>query len=574
MNIYKHYTLLIEKAINTNHKKLNLKKKIALKGHKVETPPKIYNYDISTNIGMILGRLLRVNPLDLCSKLEKILLNDIKDFKKIDIVKPGFINISLDDKAIEKFINHVFINQEKYGSFEENKKYNIEFVSANPTGPLHVGHCRGAIFGDVLCNLLLFNGNKVIKEYYVNDYGSQINNFTKSIFLRMREILFNEKFENNENLYPGQYVIDIAKNILKKIPNIKLENYESIREKIEEEGLNFSLGLIKSDLSTLKIEHDNFISEKELVGKNLVHKTVEKLRKNNFVEKGFLDKPKGEDAKDWKKREQLIFKSTKFGDDSDRSLQKADGTWTYFANDLAYHADKVNRNYDYLINILGADHTGYIKRITSAVKALSNSKTNLECKVCQLVKLYKNGEPFKMSKRAGDFVTVSDLLNEIDIDIVRFIMLNRSNDVELDFDFNKVVEKNKDNPVYYVQYCFARISSLQRILKINFNNFKIKKGEILKFNDFEEKILRKIFQWPEIIETSSKKLEPHRIPFYLYELSTLFHSYWSAGKDTKSYKFIINGKARDQNILAIVKLIYITLKNGMKILNVSLPEKM
>ena len=278
--------------------------------------------------------------------------------------------------------------------------------------------------------------------------------------------------------------------------------------------------------------------------------------------------------KNWKKREQLIFKSTKFGDDSDRSLQKADGTWTYFANDLAYHADKVNRNYDCLINILGADHTGYIKRITSAVKALSNSKTNLECKVCQLVKLYKNGEPFKMSKRAGDFITVSDLLNEIDIDIVRFMMLNRSSDVELDFDFNKVVEKNKDNPVYYVQYCFARISSLQRILKINLNNFEIKKGEILKFNDFEKKILRKIFEWPEIIKTSSKKLEPHRIPFYLYELSTLFHSYWSAGKDIKSYKFIINGKARDQNILAIVKLIYITLKNGMKILNVSLPEKM
>ena len=339
----------------------------------------------------------------------------------------------------------------------------------------------------MLCNLLLFNGNKVIKEYYINDYGSQINNFTKSIFLRMRELLFNEKFENNENLYPGQYIIDIAKNILKKKPNINLENYESIREKIEEEGLKFSLGLIKSDLSILKIKHDNFISEKELVGKNLVHKSVEKLKKNNFVEMGFLQKPKGEDAKNWKKREQLIFKSTKFGDDSDRSLQKADGTWTYFANDLAYHADKVNRNYDCLINILGADHTGYIKRITSAVKALSNSKTNLECKVCQLVKLYKNGEPFKMSKRAGDFITVSDLLNEIDIDIVRFMMLNRSSDVELDFDFNKVVEKNKDNPVYYVQYCFARISSLQRILKINLNNFEIKKGEILKFNDFEKK---------------------------------------------------------------------------------------
>ena len=332
--------------------------------------------------------------------------------------------------------------------------------------------------------------------------------------------------------------------------------------------------LIKNDLHLLGILHDNFFSETELVNRNLVNKAVKKLTDNKFVEEGFLPPPKGEKVENWEKIKRLIFKSTMFGDDTDRALQKNDGTWTYFANDVAYHMDKVNRNYNHLINILGADHTGYIKRITAAVLALSDNKVKLNCKVCQLVKLFKNGKPFKMSKRAGDFISAQDLLNEVGKDQIRFMMLNRSNDVELDFDFDKVKEKSKDNPVFYVQYAFARINSLHRSLNINLNSKIILNEEDFELNDNEVKIIRKIFEWPKIIESASKKYEIHKIPFYLYELSTLFHSYWSKGNDNKKYKFIENNKIKRLEILAIFNLVTIVIRNGMKILGVSLPKKM
>ena len=322
------------------------------------------------------------------------------------------------------------------------------------------------------------------------------------------------------------------------------------------------------------ISHDIFFSEKELVNKDLVNQAVKILKDKEYVEQGYLQPPKGETMENWKKTKRLIFKSTQFGDDTDRALQKNDGSWTYFANDVAYHMDKINRNYKHLINVLGADHTGYIKRITAAVSALSNNKVNLQCKVCQLVKLYKNGEPFKMSKRAGDFISVQDLLNEVDKDPIRFMMLNRSNDVELDFDFDKVKEKTKDNPIFYVQYAFARINSLLRTLNISLHG-KVKLDvDNLYLNNNEEKIIRKIYEWPKIIESSSKKFEPHKIPFYLYDLATLFHAYWSKGNEDKSYKFIENNKIKRVEILAIVNLVATVIQNGMKILGVSLPEKM
>ena len=302
--------------------------------------------------------------------------------------------------------------------------------------------------------------------------------------------------------------------------------------------------------------------------------TVKELQSKNYVEKGYLDPPKGELTKDWKKIKRLIFKSTTFGDDTDRALQKNDGTWTYFANDVAYHSDKINRKFNKLINILGADHTGYIKRITAAVSALSENKIKLNCKVCQLVKLYKNGEPFKMSKRAGEFISAQDLLNEVEKDQIRFMMLNRSNDVELDFDFDKVKEKTKDNPVFYVQYAYARINSLLRTLnlklldKINLNESNT------NFNEIEKKIIRKVFEWPKIIESSSRKFDLHKIPFYLYELSTLFHAYWSKGNEDKSFKFIENEKIKRKEILSIINLVALVIQNGMRILGVSLPKKM
>ena len=446
-------------------------------------------------------------------------------------------------------------------------------MSANPTGPLHVGHCRGAVFGDVLSNLLIFNGNKVTKEYYVNDYGNQIQNFLKSVYLRIREIKYNEKFSPSENIYPGLYIIEIAKKIIKKT-KLDFNDYEKSKSLLGTEAIKSSMEMIKEDLNKLGIKHDNFISERSNVEKKLVEKAIKKLTNSNYVIEGYLDPPKGEESKNWKKTKKLVFKSSLFGDDTNRALQKDDGSWTYFANDVAYHFDKVSRNYDYLIDILGADHTGYIKRITGAVSALSETKTKLYCKVCQLVKLFKKGKPFKMSKRAGDFITVSDLLNEVDKDSIRFMMLNRSNDVEIDFDFDKVLEKTKENPVFYVQYCYARICSLFRTLKIDLNELVQLDQENFNLNLYEKKILRKIYEWPKVINISSQKLEPHRIPFYLYDLSTLFHAYWSKGNENEELKFISNGKVKNKNTLVIIKLISIVVKNGMNILGVSLPEKM
>ena len=322
------------------------------------------------------------------------------------LLSPGFLNIKLSKEGIVTNINSILKDRDTYGSKKLNKKYNLEFVSANPTGPLHVGHCRGAIFGDVLSNLLIFNGNKVTKEYYINDYGNQIKNFVESVYLRIREIKFNEKFPLKENLYPGDYIKEIALNILENHKEVKFDNFKDCFEELKKLSLEGSMSLIKKDLKHLGISHDNFFSETELVKKDLVNKTVKILQSKNYVKEGYLDPPKGEPSKNWKKVKRLIFKSTEFGDDLDRALQKNDGSWTYFANDVAYHSHKINRKFDNLINILGADHTGYIKRISAAVSALSDKKIKFNCKVCQLVKLYKNGKPFKMSKRAGDFITV------------------------------------------------------------------------------------------------------------------------------------------------------------------------
>ena len=332
--------------------------------------------------------------------------------------------------------------------------------------------------------------------------------------------------------------------------------------------------MIKNDLKHLGISHDNFFYESKIVNNNLVNKTIMKLKKNKFIEEGYLQPPKGEIDPNWKKTKRLIFKSTLFGDDTDRALQKNDGSWTYFANDVAYHATKVLKKNDYLINVLGADHTGYIKRITAAVSALSKNKINLICKVCQLVKLYKNGNPFKMSKRSGDFISVNDLLKEVNKDVIRFMMLNRGNDVELDFDFDKVLEKNKENPVYYVQYCYARINSLFKVAKINKNSKIILNKNNFIPNIFEYKLLRKISEWPKVVESSSKKFEPHKIPVYLYELVTIFHSYWSKGNEETKFKFVINGQITNKLSIKIFQLLLIVLENAMHILGVSLPKKM
>ena len=575
MNIFENYLNKIKEIlINENsNKKILLPEN--LDSINVEIPPSKFNCDLSTNAAMVLSKINKMSPQQIGEQL-KILMLKIDGVENVTFVKPGFLNLNLSNDYWNFFLKDLLKNQNEYGinKSELKKKYLIEFVSANPTGPLHVGHCRGAILGDVISNLLIFNKHHVTKEYYVNDYGNQINSFTKSVFLRIREIKFNEKFPyDNTELYPGDYVKDIAENIIKKHKNLDFEKYDKISEKLTVFAINESLSLIKNNLKNLGIYQDNFVSEKSLVLNNEVEKVIDKLKSKNLLYSGLIKAPERVKSSDYKEREQLLFKSTSFGDDKDRALQKSDLSWTYFASDSAYHNNKLERNYDILVNILGSDHTGYIKRITSLVEAVSGSKNKLICKVSQLVKLIKDGKPFKMSKRKGDYITVEDLINEVGKDATRFIMLNRSSDVELDFDFAKVKEKSKDNPIYYVQYCYARIFSVFRNLNknidenLNINNTK------LKFSHEEIKVFRKISEWPRCVELSINKLEPHRITTYLYELSSEFHHYWNLGKSDKSKRFIDEDKISMEKII-FLKSVQIVIKNGMSIIGVDTPEKM
>ena len=574
MNLFDLYTNKIKKKIIKNKSIFNLKNQNDIKNIVVETPPDKFNFDLSSNAAMILAKNINKNPRVIAEQLKEILFKEIKDFSSIEIAGPGFLNFKINNNTWQKTIDSILKSNKSYGSNKFKKSFNIEFVSANPTGPMHVGHCRGAIFGDVLSNLLIFNGGKVTKEFYINDYGNQIENFVKSVYLRIREIKFKENFPDNKSLYNGEYIKDIANAVLNKLKKIKFDSYEKDFEILKKESLNYSLNLIKSDLKLLGVKHDLFFSETKMVKNKSVDKIIKILKKNNFVFEGFLEAPRGDDSSSWKKTKRLIFKSSSFGDDTDRALQKNDGTWTYFANDIGYHSTKLNKKYDSLINILGADHIGYIKRISAAVSAMSNNKINLTCKVCQLVKFLKNGEPFKMSKRSGDFFPLNKLLKEVNKDSIRVMMLYRSNDVELEFDFKKVLEKNKDNPVFYVQYCYARINSIFRTLKIDPSKRTSLSSVDFKINNFEQKLLKKIIEWPKVVQVASNKKEPHRIPFYLYELSTLFHSYWSKGNEDPNYKFIKNGNIANKVTLIIFQIISIILENGMFILGVSLPKKM
>ena len=575
MNLLLHYQKKIFNSLKNLEKKKLIQISSQLKRFTVELPPKNHKADISCNAAMILAKVNKTSPIKLGEILKKHLLSNFKEFKSIEIAGPGFLNICFNISFWKEYLTKIIKLDSKYGSNTTlKKKYNIEFVSANPTGPLHVGHCRGAVLGDVLSNLLSFNGNNVTKEYYVNDYGEQIKSFVSSVYYRILEITENKTFPNDKNLYPGNYIIDIAKRVIKSKAIKDFTNLEKIYKKLYSESLKHSMQLIKGNLNLLGVKHNNFVYESKLINNKTVSKVVKKLKKENYIYEGKLDIPKGEQTKNWKIRNQLLFKSTLFGDDTDRALQKADGAWTYFAGDMAYHSHKISRKFDVLINILGADHAGYTKRIISATKAISKNKVNLVCKVSQLVKLFKNGKPFKMSKRKGDYITVEDLIKEVGKDSTRFMMLNRSNDVELDFDFEKVTEKSKDNPVFYVQYAYARINSIFRLLKLDLRSRIKLDNKKFTLNQYEIEILKKISEWPKCVELSSSRLEPHRIPFYLYELVTLFHSYWNLGKDNKEFRFVSKHNNINNSRLVVLQALSIVIKNGMLILGVSAPSSM
>ena len=575
MNIFLNYKEKFSKYLLSLRERKIINFPSDLKNLNVEISPKEQSSDMSCNVAMLLSKYNNKTPLDLADELKEHFKKDFKEFKDVKSARPGFLNFSFKSEFWKKFIIDILKQDSKFGADKKGKlNYNLEFVSANPTGPMHVGHCRGAVLGDVIANLLKFNGNQVHKEYYINDYGGQIKNFVLSVYYRILEIKENKKFPQNQDLYPGNYIIDIAKKILKNKKIKNFSNFNKIYNSLSEESLDLSIKLIKKNLEDLGVKHDIFIKESQLIKKKFVNNAIDKLKKKGDVYIGKLEAPKGESDKNWKSRDLLLFRSTKFGDDSDRVIQKEDKSWTYFANDIAYHSYKIDRKFDILINILGADHAGYIKRIKAAVKAISNNKIELICKVSQLVKLFKDGKPFKMSKRKGDYITAEDLLNEVGKDSVRFMMLNRSNEVELDFDFQKVTEKSKDNPVFYVQYAYARINSIFRLIKLDIDKYKIDKDFDFDLNNHELEILRKISEWPKCIEMSCKKLEPHRIPYYLYDLSTLFHSYWNMGKESKSYRFVQEGEINNISRLVLLKSLSIVIQNAMSILGVGTPKSM
>ena len=528
--------------------------------------------DISFNVPLVIASSLKKNPIIVAQQVVDIFLKEFTEFQSIEVAKPGFINFKFNNNFWFDYLLH--ISDEKDLLKDNSKKVNIEYVSANPTGPLHVGHCRGAVYGDTLANLLDYVGNSVTKEYYINDYGNQIHMFSKSVYARILEIQKSIKFDATSGLYPGEYIKDIAKSIIKKKLITSFEDYDQIKNDLGKFAMQEAMVMIKNDLLSLGIKHDLFVSETELVNKNNVKKAIKILEDKNYIYTGVLPKPKGDENEDWEPRDQLLFKSTLFGDDVDRALKKSDNTWTYFANDVAYHLYKLEREYDQYINILGADHAGYLKRLDACVTALSKEKVNFVCKVCQLVKLYKSGEPFKMSKRAGDFITAKELVDAVGKDAVRFMMIYRSNDSQLDFDFDLVTEKSKENPVFYVQYATARINSILRKVKIDTKT--ITKDDLnLLDTSYELEIIKKLSVWPKCLELSAVNLEPHRIPYYLYELSSMFHSYWNLGKENNNFKIVDNPnlnlvKAR----VFLINKILLILKSGLSILNVSAPESM
>ena len=576
MNIFENIrTIIIEaaKSFGINDKKI-------LDKITAEPPKEEIHGDISTNIALLSSKALNRNPRELAENIG-ILLKKNNYIDEVKIAGPGFINLFLNKSIFYECCKNVLDLKNHYGKSDYGKSalVNIEYVSANPTGPMHIGHARGAVFGDSLANLLEYSGYNVTREYYINDAGQQIINLARSVYIRYIEILKDKEPIFGDDLYPGEYLIPVAKSIIDKFGDkfISLKELEWI-EVFKEYSINAMMLLIKNDLSLINIHHDNFVSEQSLKSNGLIDNVVELLSKKNSIYEGVLEAPKGQKNDDWESRPQLLFKSTLFGDDLDRPLKKADNTWTYFAADAAYHYDKYKRNYTSIINVWGADHGGYIKRIEGIIKTVSDSKINFDVKLCQLVNLSKGGKPVKMSKRAGNFVTMKNVIDTVGPDVLRFIMLTRKNDAPLDFDLVKVKEQSKDNPVYYVQYANIRINSLYEKAKIHgidlrddLNNINFKLLE----NISEINLIKLISKWPRQVEAATRANEPHRITFYLNELAGAFHSFWSHGNDNPSLRFI-NDSNKDLTIarLSLAKIVKIILSSGLSILGVKPAEKL
>lgn len=541
--------------------------------------------DVASNAAMVLAKAARMKPRDIAALLVAELQSDA-DIAKIEIAGPGFINLTFAPAFWWRALAAIRLAGSDFGRAElgHGERVNIEYVSANPTGPMHVGHCRGAVVGDTLANLLAFVGYDVTREYYINDAGAQVDVLARSAYLRYREALGENIGEIPEGLYPGDYLLPVGAALAKKFGTSLLNKPESewIAD-VRDVTLAMMMDLIRSDLAQLGIEHEIFFSERSLTanGKDVVAETIAELRQAGHVYQGRLEPPKGEPNPDWEDREQTLFRSTAFGDDADRALIKANGSYTYFAPDIAYHKTKWDRGFRHMINVLGADHAGYKKRLQAAVAAISDGKADIDVIFCQLVKLFKDGQPFKMSKRAGTFITVRDVVDEVGRDPVRFMMLYRKNDAPLDFDLAKVVEQSKENPVFYVQMAHARAKSVFRNVLDVFPDLTaasplVALPDLTRLADpGEQDMIKKLAYFPVLAAAAARAHEPHRIAFYLYELASSFHGHWARGNETPQLRYIQqDDKALTAARLALVAAHAQVLATGLSILGVAAPEEL
>jgi arginyl-tRNA synthetase len=550
----------------------------------VSPPREAAHGDLASNAALVLARAAKMKPRDIAERLAEKLRAQ-PDIETVEVAGAGFLNMRFAPSFWQAVVTAILKQGAAYGriDFGHGERVNVEYVSANPTGPMHVGHCRGAVFGDALANLLAFVGYDVTREYYINDAGAQVDVLARSAFLRYREAVGEDIGDIPAGLYPGDYLRPVGAALARKhghtLLNFPEERWLPI---VREASIAAMLAVIKEDLAALNVRHDMFFSELSLTaGDDEIKVTIEELRRKGLVYLGRLEKPKGHDDSEWEDREQTLFKSTDFGDDVDRALLKSDGSYTYFAADMAYHHNKLARGFRHLINVFGADHAGYLTRMKAAVVALSGGKVDLDIKVCQLVRLFRAGEPVRMSKRAGTFVTLRDVVDEVGRDPVRFMMLYRKNDAALDFDLAKVLEQSKDNPVFYVQYGHARAKSIFRMAQLTFpalseNSQDVLGADLSLLSDAGEiDLMKRLAAFPTVLEGAARTHEPHRLAFYLYDLASFFHTQYARGNDSPHLRFI---QPEDGTLtaarLALVQANAQVLATGLALLGVIAPSEM
>ncbi|WP_406721001.1 arginine--tRNA ligase [Thioclava litoralis] len=579
MNLFANIRAVVINALNEMSKEGTLPEGLDLSNVTVEPPRDPLHGDMATNAAMVLAKPAGAKPRDLAEALAAK-LRDEPRVSSAEVAGPGFLNLRLEASVWGDVARAALKAGADFGRADLGKglKVNVEYVSANPTGPMHVGHTRGAIFGDALCSLLDFAGYDVTREYYINDGGAQVDVLARSAYERYREACGQEP-EIREGLYPGDYLIPVGQALKDKYGDSLLDKGEQYwLEDIREFATEAMMEMIRGDLASLGVKMDVFYSEKSLYGTGQIEGALKRLEDLGLIYEGVLEPPKGKLPEDWEEREQTLFKSTLFGDDVDRPVKKSDGSWTYFAPDIAYHWTKVERGYDMLIDVFGADHGGYVKRMKAAVAALSDRRVPLDIKLIQLVKLFKNGEPFKMSKRAGTFVTLRDVVEQAGADVTRFHMLTRKNDAALDFDFDKVLEQSKDNPVFYVQYAHARVCSVLRKARDagwDLNDAKLAEVDIMLDDAAQQVLARKIAEWPRLVEIAARANEPHRVAFFLYELASDLHSLWNRGNDKPELRFFQEGdEAATAARIALARATAVVISAGLGILGVTPAEEM